>query len=395
MEWIGVSGAYYPSSKAHTMDCFKKYQLQKEAEIIISKENSLPTTSSNRKHEDDDNFTEWDSNTFYLRRYIKDNITQGPKIIQAHMRSLKQIFTIKTIKETKKDILNELYPKDKKIAFYPKNCLAIDAMDSYQDNLMKYSCEFLAVSQKKGINSELLTTQEFYIFATTTMLFQLKNSTQWFIDGTFAIAPTGFQQVLVIIVLLPDFNLFYPACFILATNKTQKLYKNAFRALLGLARDEGFIPKPKTIMSDFETGLQNAIKEVFSVSNSNDSPKLLGCYFHFVKALVKKAKQLKMFLKNNENKKLKMLLGFLKLIVHCPSEEKQKCFDDVEILFKNSGTKFQNLLSYFKKNWLSNHFLEGLFLSRAENPDVRFIRTNNACELFNRYLGNFFHFFFL
>jgi len=228
-------------------------------------------------------------------------------------------------------------------------------MDSFQDNLLKYSCEFLAETQKKGINVELLKIQEFYIFATTTMLFQLKNSTQWFIDGTFAIAPTGFQQVIVIIVLLPDFNLFYPACFILATNKTEKLYKNAFRALVGLTQDEGFTPKPKTIMSDFERGLQNAIKDVFAVSDSADSPKLMGCYFHYVKALIKKAKQLKMFSKNSLNKKTKLLLGLLKLLVHCPSDQKQKIFDEIDSFFTNSGT-IQNIPYLFQKELVIKPF---------------------------------------
>ena len=77
-------------------------------------------------------------------------------------------------------------------------------------------------------------------------------------------------------------------------------------------------------MSDFERGLQNSIKDVFAVSDSTDSPKLLGCYFHYVKALIKKAKQLKMFSKNSLNKKTKLLLGLLKLLVHCPSDQNKK-----------------------------------------------------------------------
>ena len=102
-----------------------------------------------------------------------------------------------------------------------------------------------------------------------------------------------------------------------------------------------------TETSLFERGLQNAIKDVFNVSEDADSPKLLGCYFHFVKALIKKAKELKLFLKNSENKNAKLLVGLLKILVHIPKEKKQEFFTSIEATFKNIGTKYETLLKYF------------------------------------------------
>ena len=40
------------------------------------------------------------------------------------------------------------------------------------------------------------------------MLYQLEQAKQWFIDGTFSVAPVGFQQLLTIIVYSPLHNVF-------------------------------------------------------------------------------------------------------------------------------------------------------------------------------------------
>ena len=50
------------------------------------------------------------------------------------------------------------------------------------------------------------------------MLAQLRETSQWFVDGTFSVAPTGFQQMLIIVVLIIKYNMFYPSCYILLTN---------------------------------------------------------------------------------------------------------------------------------------------------------------------------------
>ena len=181
------------------------------------------------------------------------------------------------------------------------------------------------------------------------MLSQLKNSSQWFIDGTFSIAPIRFQQLIVLLVFLPKFNIFYPATFIVASNKTQRLYTNIFRTLLGIACDEGFKPDPKLLMSDFEKGLQNALCEVFEVSDSPGSPKIIGCYFHYVKCLIKKAKEFGLIPKEGMNKNTKILLCFLKIIVHCPIDQKREYFDQLQELYKGIDPKIEKLLAYFKK----------------------------------------------
>jgi len=164
---IGTHGAYHPGLQAHPSSCNKKYQEESEIQLqqlLIEKERKALISNPNQNNS---NIAEWDSNPQVLRKYIKENILQGPKSIEANMKKLKQSFSLKVIKETKKEIMNELYPKDKRIAFNPSNCLAIGAQDNYRDNLYKYSSQFASLAKSKGTSSEVLKTQEFYIFATT------------------------------------------------------------------------------------------------------------------------------------------------------------------------------------------------------------------------------------
>ena len=58
-------------------------------------------------------------------------------------------------------------------------------------------------------------------------------------------------------------------------------------------------------VSDFEKALQNTIKDVFGVLEDPGSLKLLSCYFHFVKDLIKKPEELEILLRNNDNIKTK------------------------------------------------------------------------------------------
>ena len=135
---------------------------------------------------------EWGSDIEILKEEIQNNLKFGPKTIQANLRMKKQEFKLTTIKEMKKQIIDELYPRDHKVAFDPNNCLIIGAKDKDEDNLLKFSGKFPRLV-KLTLNQSSLCLNEFYIFASSTMMLQLENSRQWFIDGTFSIAPMGFQ----------------------------------------------------------------------------------------------------------------------------------------------------------------------------------------------------------
>jgi len=107
--------------EAHSSSCNKKYREESEIQLQqlpIEKERKALISNTNQNNS---NIVEWDSNPQVLRNYIKENILQGSKNIEANIKKPKQSFSLKVINESKKEIMNELYPKDKQIAFNPSN----------------------------------------------------------------------------------------------------------------------------------------------------------------------------------------------------------------------------------------------------------------------------------
>ena len=99
---------------------------------------------------------EWKSDENVLKAYVRQNLRLGPKAIKANMQAIRQSFSLKAIKETRKDIIDEVFPKDRKIAFHPSNCLAINAEDNYDDNLFKLYLQFPSMTSKKSLPKEVL-----------------------------------------------------------------------------------------------------------------------------------------------------------------------------------------------------------------------------------------------
>ena len=90
------------------------------------------------------------------------------------------------------------------------------------------------------------------------MMYQLAKSSQWFVDGTFSISPSGYIQLLIIVVYIPTFKIFYQACYILLTGKSEKIYLSAFQSLKSVVQEEELTLRPDIVMMDFELGLKNA-----------------------------------------------------------------------------------------------------------------------------------------
>ena len=275
------------------------------------------------------------------------------------MRAKRKEFTLLTIKNAKKEILDELFPRDKKLAFSLHNCVCLQATDNYKDNLFRFEAKIPRFS--KGY----FQLQEQYIFANYLLLKQLETSKQWFIDGTFSVAPSGFQQLITIVVCIPDCKIFCPAAYILATNKTETIYISIFKNLLSVAEDEGFKLKLEIVTCDFEKGLENAKKKLLTPSN-----KPIVCYFHYVKALIKKGKELKLNGKDFSNKNFKILPALLKLYSHCPSEKKEEFFAEIKTSFKPLGKKYDDFVSYFERNWTKTDFLKSLFDTYKKNTQI-------------------------
>ena len=93
-------------------------------------------------------------------------------------------------------------------------------------------------------------------------------------------------------------------------------------------------------MSNFEVGLRNAIEKVFDLEKDN----IVGCYFHFVKAIIARAKTLGLLPRKKENKESKLMLGLLKILVHCKENLREDFFKVIKDLYKGKAKSYEKVL---------------------------------------------------
>lgn len=320
----------------------------------------------------------FESNFSVLRAFVEQNPLFEPRIIKVEMLKKQQKFKLIQIAKVVQEIRNELFVRDPDKVFSSVYCKALDS-DQNAFNLFKSHVKIPYFPKNKNI---LCATQEFVILANNPMLKHLSAAKQWFLDATFKVAPQNFKQILNIIIYIPHLNIYYPACHIFMSHKTEELYSMAFQCLKQVALNIGnFVLEPKIIMCDFEQAMRKSITKLFPQIN------LSGCYFHFVKALYDKLTKLGLR-KKTYKPKCQVLISYIQLLSHCPQDARETLFAELEAKFKNEDKKFSQFFKYFRKNWLKNPFMDELYTALETDDDIKFIRTNNPCETFHLFLGN-------
>ena len=106
-------------------------------------------------------------------------------------------------------------------------------------------------------------------------------------DGTFKCCPKSYYQLYNIIRKEKNTGLIIPLISILMSHKSYDIYYYVFKFIKTIIRKQWLKLELKNIifMLDFEKSSRKALKDIFSESN------ILGCYFHYVKALWSKAKK--------------------------------------------------------------------------------------------------------
>ena len=133
-----------------------------------------------------------------------------------------------------------------------------------------------------------LIAHEHVIYISDFFIKKLRDAPHYYIDGTF-IYPSGFNQLLVVLYYDENKNKRYPGTFILINNKTEVGYKEAFKSFKSIITIENTKTlNLKGITTDFEVSIINAIKFIFpNITHT-------GCFYHYVRAISKKIKSLKL-----------------------------------------------------------------------------------------------------
>ena len=201
------------------------------------------------------------------------------------------------------------------------------------------------------------------IVATTGNLKLLEQSPEVFIDGTFKTAPKLYYQLF-------TFHCFHlekqvPLVYCLLLHKTAEQYIQLFRALRDIMSKSNLVYSPKTIVSDYETGLISAIRQELPGTEHH------GCLFHFTQAIYKKLQELGLVTQYRDNINVQTYVRQLMALPFLSPTEISSTFHRLKA---RSPKCIEKLLSYFSDYWLNTIGPE--MLSVFNRPH----RTNNALE---------------
>ncbi|ODM87485.1 FLYWCH-type zinc finger-containing protein 1 [Orchesella cincta] len=220
------------------------------------------------------------------------------------------------------------------------------------------------------------------VFGTQSNLHHMINSSEWYADGTFKVAPLLFDQLYTIHVA--RFNKVIPTVYALLPNRQQSTYVRLLTALKDLAPNLN----PVSITTDFEKAAKNAFEIVFPNAMQN------GCLFHFGQCFWRKIQSMPDVSKNYVSDpdyalKIKCLTALAFVPPHGVKEALEVLITDN---FYSSSTDIESLVDYVEDTWVGTN-------RRGKERQPRFAieewncfhrvaenlaRTNNAIEGWHR-----------
>lgn len=203
------------------------------------------------------------------------------------------------------------------------------------------------------------------VFISETLLKKINetNFAAFFIDGTFKALPhhLKFRQLYVISVIYEDQC--YPFAYIFMQKKTFTSYDTVF-ANLKLLMPSVVVSK---VMSDYESATRKALKKHYP------NAKISGCFFHYVQAIVKRAKKMGLKRDPKFNEVVKQVCALALL----PNDFVLQGFKSIEDTFQFKSKRW----TAFKKYWMKQWSTANISVYCLEH------RTNNFSESNNKSLN--------
>jgi hypothetical protein len=206
----------------------------------------------------------------------------------------------------------------------------------------------------------------------------------WFIDGTFAVAPKGFKQCLIVMVFDTDTELYTPVWYVLTQSKNELTYKTILQ--LCITSSEGHF-LPGSVTADFEKALQAAVLLIFVGVTF-----IVGCLFHWKQAI--RRHMIKVCKIDEKHVRRMMKVGKLDILTTIPVDDIVKkgipyLRSKFAVAEAECPAQWKKFWEYFINTWMkgydpiswniSGHLAAGVELRN---------RTNNGLERYNRRLGS-------
>jgi len=144
---------------------------------------------------------------------------------------------------------------------------------------------------------------EYAIFCSPFQQLLLSTSEHWHVDSTFYVVPSNFYQLIIILVHDNLVDLYIPICFILASSKNTRIYRDIFRDLKENILEGNYEMNRMTL--DFERAQKEGAQSIFPGTT------FIGCKFHFVQAITRKARKNGLMVESLEKETNKIIYNLI------------------------------------------------------------------------------------
>ena len=219
------------------------------------------------------------------------------------------------------------------------------------------------------LSDEIFNGERLLIFSSDFLLNLLFDANLVLSDGTFKMVPVIFYQLFTLNVFQNQKLL--PAVYVLTKRKNAETYARVFAIIQYAAVARNRIFNPRMFLNDYETGLLQAIHDIFPNSGRR------GCLFHFCQAIFKNIQQLGLVHQYNNNPLIKLLVRCCMALPFLPLVQINQVYNTFERLILNNpivSVPLQPFMTYFRNQWIINVRPEVWCVHNHE------VRTNNDLE---------------
>ncbi|XP_066915446.1 uncharacterized protein [Clytia hemisphaerica] len=199
------------------------------------------------------------------------------------------------------------------------------------------------LTKPTAVNCELLLQYDndndnrILIFGTASSLDFLQNSAHWFMDGKFRPVPGQFMQLYTVHGLQRGHNVL--GAFALLRNKEANTYTEMLNQIHALTNNV----EPESFMTDFETGLSNALQRVYP-----NVPRK-GCFFHLCQNIFKHVSTEGLLGRYTDDSNFRMNIKMISALAFVPTNDVIAAFTE---LSNHCGNDEQVILDYFEMNYI-------------------------------------------
>lgn len=230
------------------------------------------------------------------------------------------------------------------------------------------------------------------MFGTDNMIHLLSQSKEWYMDGTFGLAPKNFLQLYIIRI---KHNCEYlTAIYSLLQRKTQSTYEQMFTILLNECNKRKYYPDPVKVHLDFEKAVINALKNIIGSHIT-----IMGCFYHLCQSTHRHIQKLGLETKYRTDENFNHFCAMLDSLAFLPLSHVKEGMDYLKTVVPPDA---EDLVDYFDSVYVSGPLRR---IGTDDDLSIRFRRlppqyppptwnvhqstlldsnrTNNVCEGWN------------